>query len=639
MSENETTSATPTAPPTPVKKAEPRVIVYKGAQSPSVATVNQHGPKGRNKADVNPSSSDAGEAFNKFQTKGGKDQLINPPFDFDIVADLGEKNSILPPLIQAMVVNIDGTGAEIIDNEKPQTETEGEVSEAGKKQAKKERAAILEYFDEPFPGESFLTQRRAMRNEQERIGNAYLEVMRNAQGEVVFWKPITPAKNMRLVRLDAAVDVEKTVTRNGKEQKVVVPIRERRFVQAVGTDLVWFKEFGASRDVDRKTGEWADKGTTLAFEKRGNEIIHFKNQIDPFSPYGLPRWWSNSPSVVGSRRAEEFNLLFFDSGGIPPMMLIVSGGALATEAEAALRDHFLATGVTRHAAVVVEAYSTGGTVDNPSNVKIQVERFGSERQNDSMFEKYIANCDKRVQRSFRIPGQFIGMSEDFNFATALSSMMVAEAQVFACERAEFDEIINLKLMPELPEGSKYLYRSKTMAMRDAEKQLEGLGMIKDKISPKTLVERVGETIGMPDLTLTDEDIQALEDRETADREAKARQPAFGEVPPGTEPVAAGGKGKEPKGKEPVKKGEYLPGIVSMARDMAEVLQIGLARPEEIRTFQYLRSKVETLDAGQRDQFRTLLTAHMLPVLDHDPEGAEELVAHALDVTAREVEGR
>ncbi len=930
----------------PTPDSGPRVIVYKGTPSPSVASVNQHGPKSAKKADVNPSASDAGEAFNKFTAASGKDQLIDPPFDFDAVADLGEKNSILPPLIQAMVVNIDGTGAEIIDDDT----AAADESEAGKKKAENERIAIREYFDEPFPGESFLTQRRAMRNEQERIGNAYLEVMRNALGEVVFWKPITPAKNMRLVRLDDPVDVVKVVTRNGKDQQVTVPVRERRFVQAVGTNVVWFKEFGASRDVNRETGEWAPKGS-LDFGLRGNEIIHFKNQSDPFSPYGLPRWWSNSPSVVGSRRAEEFNLLFFDSGGIPPMMLIVSGGALATEAEKALRDHFLATGANRHAAVVLEAYSTGGNVDNPSNVKIQVERFGSERQNDchdaetevltqggwvrfsdlkpqapvgtmnpdttrlewqvptkhveyeydgpmhlikskhsealvtpnhdlytsrrtggryrkikavdavrqqavfsapdasvcvgwteteiadsivsakafgyvlglylgdgcatrsirlgaknpdkianfelglkalaediggdvrrydsnngaisvelyapsiaawmtleagshahvkvipemafsmslggreallkglldtdgqssrkgtgwsyntvsrkladgvqrlglslgwraaisedeipsgsyyrvrlsraretyiqqpevvfykgkvycvevenhlvvtrrngrpivtgnSMFEKYIENCDKRVQRSFRIPGQFIGMSDDFTFATALSSMMVAEAQVFACERQEFDEIINLKLMPELPNGEKYLYRSKTLALRDAERQLVGLALIQSKIPPKTLVERVGETIGMPDLTLTDEDVQVLLDKETADRDAKARQPVVGAIPPGA------GEGKDPK--TPKKKFEFSPGMLTMAQEMAEVLQIGLARPEEIARFRSVRKQVETLDDGQREQFRKLLTAHMLPALENDPDGAQELVAHALDVTTREVEGR
>ncbi len=236
------------------------------------------------------------------------------------------------------------------------------------------------------------------------------------------------------------------------------------------------------------------------------------------------------------------------------------------------------------------------------------------------------------------------MSDDFSFATALSSMMVAEAQVFACERQEFDEIINLKLMPELPNGEKYLYRSKTLALRDSERQLAGLEMIQSKIPPKVLVERVGETIGMPDLTLTDEDIQALEDKETADREAKARQPAFGEVPPG-EPVkpAAGSKPKDPKDpKDPkaaAKKFEFSPGMITMAQEMAEVLQIGLARPEEVSRFKKIRKQVETLDDGQREQFRKLLTAHMLPALENDPDGAQELTSFALDVTSREVEGR
>ena len=476
-----------------------------------------------------------------------------------------------------------------------------------------------------------------MRGEQESIGNAYLEVMRNAKQEVVFWKPIIPAKNVRLVRLDDAVDVSKTVKRNGEDQTVVVSIRERRYVQALGKNIVWFKDFGASRDLNKKTGEWAPIGT-LNFEDRANEIIHYTNKADPFSPYGLPRWWSNAPSVIGSRRAEEFNLMFFDSGGIPPMMVIVSGGALAVEAEKALRDHFMATGPNRHAAIVLEAYGTGGDIDKPSNVKIQIERFGSERQSDSFFENYIERCDHRVQRSFRIPAQFLGMSDDFTFATALSSMMVVEAQVFASERAEFDEAINLKLMPELPNGEKYIYRSKTLSLADAEKQLAGLGLIKTLLPPKTLVEKVGEVVGWPDLTLSDEEVTEIEDRRQAEADAKNRGPMISQpqdFKTDDEKANDKGKNKKPpkvdaKGK-PIKKYDFLPGVVSLAADMGEVLQIGFARPEEARAFQKLRQKVETLDADSLDQFRTLLVANLLPAFEHDPNGAHELITQVFEV--------
>ncbi len=176
MAENDQTPE-----PTPVEKVDStpkrgRVIVYQGGPSQSLNVLNQHAPASpipatKDKADVNPAVADVHDAFINFQTvPGSRDQLLAPPFDFDIVADLVSKNSILPPLIDAMVVNIDGTGAEIIVNEKLVDE-EKEVDE---KTEKKEKSAVQEYFDEPFPGQSFLTQRRQMRYEQESIGNAYL---------------------------------------------------------------------------------------------------------------------------------------------------------------------------------------------------------------------------------------------------------------------------------------------------------------------------------------------------------------------------------------------------------------------------------------------------------------------------------
>jgi len=637
------------AEPTPVEKDDStpkrgRVIVYQGGPSQSLNVLNQHTPpspipRTKDKADVNPAVADVHDAFINFQTvPGSRDQLLQPPFNFDVVADLVSKNSILPPLIDAMVVNIDGTGAEIIVNEKLIDEDkEGDDRVAADKIERKEKAAIQEYFDEPFPGQSFLTQRRQMRAEQESIGNAYLEVMRNAKQEVVFWKPIIPAKNIRLVRLDDAVDVTKTVKRNGIDQEVVVSVRERRYVQALGKNIVWFKDFGVSRDLNKANGEWAPLGT-LNFEDRANEIIHYINKADPFSPYGLPRWWSNAPSVIGSRRAEEFNLMFFDSGGIPPMMVIVSGGALAVEAEKALRDHFMATGPTRHAAIVLEAYGTGGDIDKPSNVKIQIERFGSERQSDSFFENYIERCDHRVQRSFRIPAQFLGMSDDFTFATALSSMMVVEAQVFSSERAEFDEAINLKLMPELPNGEKYIYRSKKLSLADAERQLSGLGLIKTLLPPKILVERVGEVVGWPDLTLSDEELEEIGVQREREFELKTRLSFLRGSSPSPDDKKPGDKKPDDKKKppvdakgKPIKKYDFLPGVISLAADMGEVLQIGFARPEEARAFQALRKKVETLDADSLDQFRTLLVANLLPAFEHDPNGAHELITQVFEV--------
>ena len=55
----------------------------------------------------------------------------------------------------------------------------------------------------------------------ERTGNAYLEVLRNAQDEIVFLRHVD-AKMMRLMKLDDAVPVEQALRRKGAEAKVTV---------------------------------------------------------------------------------------------------------------------------------------------------------------------------------------------------------------------------------------------------------------------------------------------------------------------------------------------------------------------------------------------------------------------------------
>ena len=81
--------------------------------------------------------------------------------------------------------------------------------------------ALKEFFDQPWPGVSFTTIRKELRRDVERTGNAYLEVLRNAQDEIVFLRHVD-AKMMRLMKLDDAVPVEQTLRRKGAEAKVTV---------------------------------------------------------------------------------------------------------------------------------------------------------------------------------------------------------------------------------------------------------------------------------------------------------------------------------------------------------------------------------------------------------------------------------
>lgn len=391
-------------------------------------------------------------------------QLLMPPYLPASLIRLCQENNTLGPCVDAMVTNCDGTGFDFeADDNKANDHTDDSTIEA-----------LKEFFHEPWPGESFLTQRQELRRDLERTGNAYLEVLRNIAGEIVFLRRID-AKMMRIVKLDEAVPVVKKLRRRGVDVEVTVMMRERRFVQLLnGVTLVYFKEFGASRELNKRTGNWAKATEQLDAALRATEIIHFTVNIDAYTPYGVPRWVGQMPSVLGSRKAEEFNLDFFDNGGIPPALIILEGGTLVSEARKALEQKVVfGPAKDKNRIQILEVEATGGTWEKVATARVTVERFGDAGSQDSMFEKYDDKCEVRVRRSFRLPPIFVGAAQDYAFASAVASYTVAEAQVFKPERDEFDEIISMKLLPALGyEG--YRMKSKPLVIEDATLKLQGI---------------------------------------------------------------------------------------------------------------------------------------------------------------------
>lgn len=300
----------------------------------------------------------------------GHGVAISPPYDPARLLQFEQENNTLAQCVSAMEVNIDGTGHVI----EPKDD---------KVEAKKDPniEALDDFFMEPYPGESFVTQRRKMRRELEITGNAYLEVIRNPADEIVFVRPID-VTTIRILRLGNPVPVEKVINRRGSEVKLKVLVRERIYVQMIGSTTIYFKEYGASRDVDREKGVWSAKGQRLLATQRGSEVIHFTVNKDVATPYGVPRWINQLPSVVGSRRAEELNLSFFNNGGIPPALVIVQGGQFIGDSKKELKNIFGGGAASKNSAAIVEVHGTGGGIDSSGAVRVTVERFGAEKQKD-----------------------------------------------------------------------------------------------------------------------------------------------------------------------------------------------------------------------------------------------------------------
>ena len=450
----------------------------------------------------------AEDEYKNFYIGAEKDAgLIVPPYNFKQLDHMAQESNALSPCIEAMVTNIDGTGFDFEKSAGPDervknysaeqsstkpvegadltTKPKDNTTPAKKPFAKEEDASLTEkdpqitalwnFFDAPWPGESFVTQRKTVRRDIERIGNGYMETLRNTAGDITFIR-YADGKTIRLIKLDGGVEVEQTIVRGGVSKTVKVLMRYRRYAQMMsGTALVYFKEFGCPLDLDKTTGKFADKGIRLPANQRASELIHFTALPDSATPYGVPRWISQTPSVLGSRKAEEMNVSFFEAGGIPPVIFFLHGGSLTPESQVALKQILAGTPATKHKAAVMEVVPNSGKTDGPSNAKITVERFGSEKQNDSMFEKYDEKCEERIRRAFRLPPMFVGKTSDHNFATAYVSYTIAEAQVFKPERDEFDEIVSIKLLPAMGfEG--YRMASKPIKLNDSQFKKDGLAL-------------------------------------------------------------------------------------------------------------------------------------------------------------------
>jgi PBSX family phage portal protein len=390
-------------------------------------------------------------------------RIIEPPFDMLNLSMLSEQNTELGPVIEAMEVNIEGFGHRLKSRLlKP---NDGEIPEDLKAAERAERVR-LENFFAYVTEESLVEFRRRIRRDLESTGNAYSEVIRDAQGNIQSFQHI-PSYQMRLGISDKRLtEYERPILElqddgSVKTVKVKSYKRFRPFVQALfnrrsnlsivgNASMVWFKEFGDPRDINSETGKPFENGEEKTPEKLANEVIHWK-LYSPRSPYGLPRYIGSLLSIMGDRSAEEINFLTFKNNNVPSMVVAVSNGQLTGGSINRIKDFVdsqIRGGSNYSKFLIVEAEGNEEGEDG-GQVKIDIKPLTSSQHDDAMFQKYSANNKDTVRRSFRMPPIFIGQSSDYTRATADSSRKLADEQIFAPERAVFDDFVNRVLFPAM----------------------------------------------------------------------------------------------------------------------------------------------------------------------------------------------
>jgi len=369
------------------------------------------------------------------------------------LSDMIEESNILGQCVQAYQTNIDGFGHKLELAVKSEDFPKEKKDEAD---AEKER--LEEFFTYCFAEGSFPELRQRLRRDIETSGPGYIEVLRDQTTGFVNRLNHVPSHTMRQTVYDkdqVVVTEHRQVGLDITDAKVAR--RFRTFVQiqygAGRKEEVWFKEFGDPRAMDKTTGKWKAKGdkTNLA-----TEIISFRCTYNATSPYSVPRWAGNLPSILGSRAAEEINLLYFDNKAIPPMVVTVSGGALTKGTVKRIENlinYKLKGRENFHEPLILEAMPVQDGSGKSAAPRVEIKPLTDAAIKDALFMGYDGENRKKVRSSFRLTPLYTGESEDLTRATAEASMQVVEEQVFRPERVAFDYVVNRWLMPEL--GAKY----------------------------------------------------------------------------------------------------------------------------------------------------------------------------------------
>ncbi len=381
------------------------------------------------------------DSFDSYYSSG---RLLKPPFAFPNLYKIFEEGDVLAECVDAMQQNVDGFGYQLQylgDDQDIDTDSI----------AKKERVRGENFFDRVNDEQSITTIRKLMRQDVEILGNGAFEVIRNRVGDpqMMFYLPF---RMMRLAPIDKAyTKVNVNVKRDGK--MVTIPMRKyfRRYClisRVSGLKLRWFKQFGDPRILDSRTGQYVNSRGEA--KEVASEIMHFKIPFGD-SPYGVPRWIQTVLDILGRRNSQYVNWDLFQSQGIPPIIITVSGGVLTDESLAELETVLRSARGTEkwNRIMLLESNPESQGLEDKGSAKIEIKPMTDYRKEDQMFTQYLDAASESIRHRYRLPPIYTGRASAYTHATSKTSKEVAEEQIFIPERSQFDEPMNTQLLPAL----------------------------------------------------------------------------------------------------------------------------------------------------------------------------------------------
>jgi PBSX family phage portal protein len=432
------------------------------------------------------------QALDPFATDYTGHDILSPLYNPLTLAQLVELSPPLAQCIKAMETNIVGHGHDLVRlrSVKSEKDLPNEAWEEHKRVTR-----LLRY---PNREESFVRLSRRLIQDYEGTGYFTVEVVRDRKADIAELH-LLPSYSMRMTKKDQEWTDFMQPQRDDEGNYEDFPRRDRfrRWVQRMdGGSKVYFKEFGDPRLISAATGK--EVKSTI---QPANEVIAL-HLPSSYTTYGLPRWIANMMGVLGSRKAQSVNYLFFDNKTIPPFIIMVSGGTLKSGTVEKLKDVFekQVKGVQNfHKALILEAIPASvGSFEGEkvSPVKIEVKPLTQFIDNDAQFLGYQEAVAVSVRGDFRIPPILLGRSDDYTRSTAIESARIGEEQVFGPERMPLEYLFQNTLLADM--RIKYWNLEFLGAQTtDESSMLEAISGVKEMIPIGVVQKLVGSMLKEP----------------------------------------------------------------------------------------------------------------------------------------------
>lgn len=303
---------------------------------------------------------------------------VEPPYNMKYLAKLYETSAIHAGAVDAKTDNIVGLGwylgfsqkaeqLRINAGKKADKTDDDKQRDALEKKLDRDKASLKKYISDLNSIDEFDETLTKCMKDLFTTGNGYLEVSRNAEGQIAYL---------------------------GHVPSVDIRIRKKRdgFIQLGIEDAIFFRNFG-----DRKTRDPAGK------DPRPNELIHFKTYTPSNNYYGVPDIVSAIEAVAGIEFASRYNIEYFENKAIPKHVIKVKNMDLdATQLSKLTKFFETSTENQSHRTVVIP-------IDGVDS-DITFEAVESSKQ-DSSFSDYTEKNIQMILSRHRVPKNRLGISE------------------------------------------------------------------------------------------------------------------------------------------------------------------------------------------------------------------------------------